>query len=155
MALEQLNSDKPEGCISRGQHREIITVGAAKTLVARDSGALCLLNIAAGSILTLPAPVVGMEFDVAVTVSVTSNAHSIGTDGAATFLGGGIQQMIDTTAVSEGQFGDPTSDVILSMNGTTTGGLIGTTLRFTAISSTVWNVTGLVASSGTLSTPYA
>lgn len=155
MALEQLNSDKPEGCISRGQHKEVIAVGAAKTLVARDSGSLCLLDTAAGSVLTLPAPVVGMEFEVAVSVSVTSNAHSIGTDGAATFIGGGIQQMIDTTAVSEGQFADPTSDVICSMNGTTTGGLIGTRLLFTAISSTVWNVTGLVASSGTLATPFA
>ena len=155
MALEQLATNKPEGCVAPGQHREVIAVGSAKTLVPADSGALCLLDTAAGSALVLPAPVAGMEFDVAVSVSVTSNSHSITTDGAATFLGGGIQQMIDTTAVSEGQFGDPTSDVTITMNGTTTGGLIGTTLRFTAISSTVWNVTGLVASSGTLSTPYA
>lgn len=151
----QIGDNPPDGHKLPGQHVEVIACGSAKTLVQADSGATILLDQADGSVLTLPAPVAGMVFDVAVSVSVTSNAHSIGTDGAATFLGGGIQQMIDTTAVSEGQFGDPASDVIISMNGTTTGGLIGTHLRFTAISSTVWDVTGLVASSGTLATPYA
>lgn len=155
MALEQLGYNSPDGTVAPGQHVEVIAAGATKTLKAEDSGSLVLLDQATGSAVVLPAPVAGMQFDVAVSVSVTSNSHSITTDAATTFIGGGIQQMIDTTAVSEGQFGDPTSHVTITMNGSTTGGLIGTYIRFVAISSTVWNATGLVASSGTLSTPYA
>lgn len=153
--LEQISSNVSGGCIAPGQHVEVIAAGAAKTLTAADSGATVLLDTAAGSVVTLPAPVAGMVFDVAVSTSVTSNSHSVATDAATTFISGGIQQMIDTTGVSEGQFANGTSHVAITMNGSTTGGLIGTTLRFVAISSTVWNCTGLVASSGTLSTPFA
>lgn len=156
MALREGTIDSEDGAITRGQHVEVLAAGAAKTLVARDSGALVLLDTAAGSIVTLPAtPVAGMVFDFAVSVSVTSNSHIVKTGNAVIFIGGAIQQMIDTTAVSEGQFADPTSDVTCTMNGTTTGGLLGTHLRFVALSATVWHCTGLVASSGTLATPFA
>ena len=151
----QLGGNPPEGVVAPGLKQEIIAGGSTKTLVEADSGALVLLDQADGSVITLPTPVAGMIFDVAVSVSVTSNSHIVKTGIAASeFIGGGIQQMIDTTAVSEGQFADPTSDVTITMNGTTTGGLIGTRVRFTAISATVWNITGLVASSGTLATPF-
>ncbi len=153
--LEVMDDGNPDGSYARGQHREIFAAGATKTLTASDSGSTILLDTAAGSVVTLPAPAVGLNYRVLVSVSVTSNAHSVGTDAATTFIGGGIQQMIDTTAVSEGQFADPASDVIISMNGTTTGGLIGTWLEFTCISATVWHCNGLVASSGTLATPFA
>lgn len=154
--MEQLSKNETDGSIARGQHVEVLAAGATRQLVAKESGALVLLDTAAGSIVSLPAtPVAGMVFDVAVSVSVTSNSHIVKTNNAAIFIGGGIQQMIDTTAVSEGQFADPTSDVTITMNGTTTGGLIGTRLQFTALSATVWNITGLVASSGTLATPFA
>ena len=152
MSLEELGYDSPEGCITRGQHQEVIAAGSTKTLVAADSGSLVLLDQADGSVVTLPTPVVGMFYDFAVSVSVTSNSHIIG-GSAGEFLAGGIQMMIDTSAVSEGQFLDGTTHLTLTMNGSTTGGLIGTVLRFVAISTTVWMVTGLVAGSGTLATP--
>lgn len=152
--LEQISGNASEGCIAPGLHTEVIAAGSAKTLVAGDSGAVVLLDTAAGSTVTLPAPVAGMYFDVAVSTSVTSNSHIVQTDAATTFIGGGINQIIDASGTSEGQFADPTATVTITMNGTTTGGLIGTTMRFHAISSTVWNITGLVASSGTLTTPF-
>lgn len=153
--MEQLGTDPSEGVIARGLHQEIIACGSAKTLVQRDSGALVLLDQADGSVLILPTPEEGMFFDVAVKVSVTSNDHVVQTGVAASeFMLGGIQQMIDTTAVSEGQFANGTSHITMTMNGTTEGGLIGTVLRFTAINSTQWVVTGLVAGSGTLVTPF-
>ena len=154
MAKEQIGYNSPEGSVAPGLGREVIACGAATTLVAADSHALVLLDTAAGSILTLPTPVAGMTFDIAVSVSVTSNSHVITTAATATeFLAGGLQQMIDTTAVSEGQFLNGTSHVTLTHNGTTTGGLIGTYYTFTAVSATVWMVSGLNASSGTLATP--
>jgi hypothetical protein len=155
--MEQLGYDSDDGCKAPGFHlHDIIAAGAAKALVPRDSGAMVLLDQAAGSIVTLPTPVKGMVFDVAISVSVTSNSHVVKTKTPATeFITGGIQQMINANAVSEGQFANGTSHVSITMNGTTTGGLIGTVLRFVAISSTVWVCKGLVASSGTLATPFA
>lgn len=154
MALEQLNYDSPEGCVAPGQHVEIIAAGSTKTLKAEDSGALVLWDQAAGSVITLPTPVAGMEFNFAVSVSVTSNSHIVTVaDTTSEFLAGGINMIIDTSGTSEGQLLNGTSHITLTMNGSTTGGLIGTVLNFKAISSTVWMVTGLVAGSGTLSTP--
>lgn len=152
MTVENLSYGSPDGCIAKGLTQEVIACGAATTLVAGQSGALVLLDTAAGSIVTLPTPVVGMSFDFAVSVSVTSNSHIIG-GSAGEFLMGGLQMMIDTTAVSEGQFLDGATHLTLTHNGSTTGGLIGTNYRFTAVSTTQWMVTGLCAGSGTLATP--
>lgn len=155
MSLEQIGYDGPDGSLVKGLHTEVIACGATKTLTAADSGATVLLDTASGSILTLPAPVAGMEFDVFVSTSVTSNSHKINTDASTTFIGGAITMVIDTSATSEGQVGDPTSDVTITMNGSTTGGLYGTHIKLKALSSTVWLATGIVVGSGTLSTPYA
>jgi hypothetical protein len=150
--LEALAYGSDDGSSALGLHKEIIAVGAAITLTPAQSGAMVLLDTAAGSIVTLPTPAEGINYTFAVSTSVTSNSHIIG-GAAGEFLAGGIQMMIDTTAVSEGQFLDGATHLTLTMNGSTTGGLIGTTLEFTAYSTTQWLVTGLVAGSGTLATP--
>jgi hypothetical protein len=150
--VERLDKGSPAGSLVRGLHQEIIAAGAAVTLVAGQAGSLVLLDTAAGSIVTLPTPSEGLTFDFAVSVSVTSNSHIIG-GAAGEFLLGGIQMMIDTTAVSEGQFLDGATHLTLTHNGTTTGGLIGTNYRFVGLNATQWSVTGLCAGSGTLATP--
>jgi len=150
--LEQLSYKSPDGCVAKGLHQDVIAAGATKTLTAEDSGSLVLLDTAAGSVITLPTPAEGIHFDFAVSVSVTSNSHIIG-GAAGEFLMGGIQMMIDTTAVSEGQFLDGATHLTLTHNGSTTGGLIGTNYRFVGVSATQWMVTGLCAGSGTLATP--
>jgi len=155
-ALEQLGGDNPNGCFAPGQHLEVIACGSSKTLVASDSGALVLQDTAAGSTVTLPAPVVGMQFTISTTTSVTSNSHVINTDAATTFITGGVDST--STAVAEGGdtfVADGTSDVTLTSNGTTTGGLKGSCYQFTCISSTVWLCNGVMAGTGTLATPFA
>lgn len=156
MALTQLGINSPEGSITYGAHREVIACGAATTLTADQSGALVLQDTAAGSTVTLPAPVVGMQFEIITTTSVTSNSHVINTDAATTFITGGIDST--STAVAEGGdtfVADGTSHVTLTSNGSTTGGLKGSAYRFTCISSTVWACTGVMAGTGTLATPFA
>lgn len=156
MAIEELSKNSTDGCVANGLHREVIAAGAAVTLVAEQSGALILQDTAAGSIVTLPAPVVGLQFDIVTSVSVTSNSHVINTDAATTFINGGVDST--STAVAEGGdtfVADGTSDVTLTSNGTTTGGLKGSAYNFTAVSSTVWMCTGVMAGTGTLATPFA
>jgi len=152
--LEQLGKDSESGVIARGLHQEVLACGSAKTLVQRDSGSLVELDTLTGSILTLPTPVKGMMFDVAVKLTNTSNSHIIKTGVAASeFLLGGVNMMTAASAVTLGVALDGTTHITLTMNGTTTGGKIGTVLRFTAINDTQWVVTGLIEGDAALATP--
>lgn len=157
MALESLSKQSTEGCVAPGLHTEVAASGGAtRTLKAEESGGTFLWDAATGVSYTLPAPVAGMTFNFYATVSVTSNAHIIVTDAATTFIGGGLSMGIAATDTNEFQVGDETSDVTISMNGTTTGGLEGTSIEVVALSSTVWVARkSTVVGSGALATPFA
>lgn len=155
--LERLNCDTPDGSIATGLHREIIqSVGATRTLLAEESGSLCLFDRAAGNVYTLPAPVEGMQFEFTSTVAVTSNASKIITNSASVFLVGSVMIGSLTVAESGDVFqGNGTTHVAISMDGATKGGLVGGSIRLTAISSTQWAVSGTAIGAGTLADPFA
>ena len=96
-----------------------------------------------------------MDFEVAVATSVTSSNHKIITNAATVFMLGEVFTFTTATASGAGFAFDGTTHVAATMNGTTSGGLIGTILRFRAISTTVWFVTGVVLGSGVIVTPAA
>lgn len=142
---------------SRQQANVISGQGATRTLAANESGSVCLFDRAAGIVFTLPTnPGAGTYFDFVVTTSVTSNAAKVIT-GAGTELLIGAYMNVDTdTSNAVAAFdGNGSSHVAVSMNGTTTGGLQGTKLRFTCLSSTRWAVEGVVRGSGTVATAFA
>lgn len=156
--LERLNYDGPDGCIATGAHREIIqSVGATRTLLAEESGALCLFDRAAGVVYTLPTPVEGMQFEFSTTVLVTSNSYKVITaTPASQFIVGSLMGGSLTVADSGDVFqGDGTTHVAITMGGSTTGGLVGGSFKLTAISSTQWLVEGDFVASGTVATPFA
>lgn len=155
--LEQLGYGGPSGCIAKGLHRQVIqSEGATRQLLAEESGALCIFDRAAGIVFTLPAPVEGMQFEFEATVAVTSNAYKVITNAATVFLIGAVMIGSLTVAESGDVFqGNGTSHVAVSMGGSTTGGLIGSKLKFTAISSTQWIVEGIAVGAGTLADPFA
>jgi len=155
--LEQLGYAGPTGCIAPGQHRQVIDgVGATRTLLPEESGALCLLDRAAGVVYTLPTPIPGMQFEFLATVAVTSNAYKVITAAATQFLVGGAI-MGDVTIAQSGDYfeADGTTIVALSANGSTTGGLLGERYTVTAISTTKWAIEGVLHGAGTLATPFA
>jgi hypothetical protein len=154
-SLERLGYDGPSGCIATGLHREVLTEGVAtRTILAEESNSLFLFDTAAGTVFTLPAPAVGMVFDFAVTVSNTSNLHKVITSGAAIFLVGGVTA-VELAAAMDFFVANGTTHVALSMGATTTGGLVGSRVRFECISATQWLVTGIVCGSGTLADPFS
>ena len=160
MTLEYLDNGNPEGSIARGQHQPVISGLAggttARQLLASESGSLCLFDNAAGQIYTLPAPVVGMRFDFLVTVAGTSNAYSIDTDAATTFIGGGVAAVSTTVAEGGDSFvADITSHVSCDLDSDVTGRLVGTTLSIVCLSSTTWGISGTIHGVGTLATPFA
>ena len=155
--IERVSYGGPAGSLQLGSHREVIQgVGATRTLLAKESGALCLLDRAAGVVYTLPTPVEGMQFDFLATVSVTSNAYKTITAAATQFLVGGIMSANLTVAASGDFFvANGTTHVAISENGTDSGGLVGGWYRLTAISATQWAIQGVNCGSGTNVDPFA
>lgn len=155
--LEKLGYGGGNGCIAVGQHRQVIGEAVAtRTLLAKESGSLCLFDLATGVVYTLPAPVVGMYFDFMATVSVTSNAHKTITDAATTFLVGGVG-ILSLTVAEAGDFfvANGTTHRAISEDGATKGGLVGGGYRLTCISATKWSISGITVGAGTLADPFA
>lgn len=156
---EQIGVRASGGNYLRGQQRQVIKEAVAtRTLLRKESGALCVFDRAAGVVFTLPAPsaaTVGMWFEFAVAVSVTSNAHKIITDATTTFIVGSVTMVTIATASPAGFSADGTTIRALSAAGTTTGGLIGERYKVTCISATQWQIEGVCVGSGTIITPFA
>lgn len=141
------------GTVTGGKTPFLDSNASTLALTAAQSGSLIALDRAAGTVVTLPAPAVGLTFSFFVLTSVTSNNHKIITDAGTTFLLGGVTmtEAADTNAGLGALFNGSTHVSIL-MNGTTTGGLIGTFFNVTCVTATQWAIEGIVAGSGTLAT---
>lgn len=154
--LERLNADTTDGCIATGVHREIIqSVGATRTLLNEESGALCEFDRAAGVVYTLPAsPKEGCWFEFATTVTITSNAAKVITSGSKFILGTMFGYTTDATEI-DGFSADGSTHVAISSNGSTTGGVIGD--RYTLVyDGARWLVEGCIfCGTSTPATPFA
>lgn len=129
---------------------------ATRTLNANESGSLCTFERAAGVVYTLPTAKVGTYFDFMVMTTITSNSAKIITGAGTEFLIGGYTNVDTDTANAVAAFtGNGSTHVAVTMNGTTTGGILGTRLRFTCLSSTRWMVEGFVQGSGVVATAFA
>ncbi len=130
--------------------------GATRSLNANESGSLALFDRAAGIVYTLPVAKVGTYFDFVITTTITSNAAKVITGAGTEFLIGGYTNVDTDTSNAVAAFtGNGSTHVAVSMNGTTTGGILGTKLRFTCLSSTRWMVEGIVQGSGVVATSFA
>lgn len=120
---------------------------------AAQSGTIFTLGRAAGITVTLPAPVVGLTYTFIVTTSVTSTNYKVITDAGTTLLQGAITGATTTASVFESVIA--TANIAVTMNGSTTGGLVGTQLTFICLSATLWQVIGTNFGSGSPATPFA
>ena len=138
-----------------------ITADATRTISADESGATFLMNKAAGIVFTLPTPVAGMKYKFVIGTDVTSTSYKIITGTPASeFIYGTVVMGVEATtpAANPGPklfSGNGSTHVAITQNGTTTGGLKGTTITLQAVSSTLWAVTGIVLGSGAIATPFA
>lgn len=132
---------------------KILASSGNTSVLAVNSGYTYLFDTAAGITYTLPAPVVGATFTFVVTTTVTSSNHKVITSAGTVLLQGAIVN--GTTTASVFASAPAASNISVTMNGTTTGGLIGTELNFRCLSATLWQVSGTNFSSGTTATPFA
>lgn len=131
-------------------------LGATRTLSVDETGSTVVFDRAAGVVVTLPLAVPGTTFDFVVSTSVTSNALKVITGAGTEFLQGTLASVdTDTSDAVAGFSGNGTSHVAVSMNGTTTGGLLGTSFRLTCLSATKWQISGTNRGSDTVATPFA
>lgn len=150
---EQLSYGGPGLSQHTAAAREIIELAAAATLTAKQSGALVLLDAAAGFTVTLPTPVQGMQFEFLQTVTQTSSTQKLITSASTIFLLGEVLTFTTATASPAGFAFDGATHIAVTTNGTTTGGIIGTRYKVEALSATVWAISGVFVGSGTIATP--
>ena len=125
-------------------------------LTAAQSGALCLFDRAAGIIYTLPAPVVGLWFEFHTTVTITTNAAKVITNAGTVFLGGSyVEYDVDTSRATALRTGNGTTNIAISSNGSTTGGILGSRYRVDCVSATLWIVTGVMEATGAVATAFS
>lgn len=135
--------------------RHIISPGAAYTLSIKESGALCVFDLAAGFTFTLPPPTKGAFFDFTVTTTITSGSAKVLTDASTTFLLGAIITVNSGATTAQAFAANGTTHRSVNGNGTTTGGIIGDRYRVECINATQWLVTGTVVNTGVAATPFA
>jgi len=87
-------------------------------------------------------------------VETTASALSIVTDGTDKFVGSML--MVDTdSSGAVTAFAPASSNDVITFNGTTTGGIAGSTVTVTVLSANKYMVTGVALASGSVVTPFA
>jgi hypothetical protein len=156
------------GFISFGP-KAVVSLTADTTLtVATHAGRILTTNDADGKF-TLPTITSGSSSDVAGAndynvlsnlgctytfwVETLATDMDIKTDGTDKFVGA-VYTGIDSEATGETFLSAAANDV-MTMNGTTTGGIVGSWVEVTAIADDKYFVRGSLIGSGTIATPFA
>jgi hypothetical protein len=132
----------------------VVAITAETTLTYADHvGRIIEINDADGAV-TLPAitsDTIGATYKFF--VGTTASDLDIKTDGTDKFVG---NLVLAAAATSQARgFAPAASNDVISMNGTTTGGIAGSVVEVTAIATAEYLVTGTLLGSGTLATPFA
>ena len=143
-----------------GTRAVIAATAATQALTKADSGSLVILDRAAGVAVTLPvlsdATTNGVFFDFIVLTSASGGNYTITSGEAADLYIGGVVNIDTDTGNAVAYFSpDVSDDRVITFNGTTTGGLLGTSCRVTALSASRWNVEGIAKGNGTVATPFS
>ena len=157
------------GFISFGPKAVVSLTATATLTVAEHAGRLLLCNAAAGEF-TLPtikansaSAVAGAnDFNVDSNLGCTylfwvetlATDMDIKTDGTDKFYGA-VFTGIDSEETGETFAANASSNDVMTFNGTTSGGIVGSWVEVTAIASAKYFVRGSLIGSGTIATPFA
>lgn len=142
--------------------RHIMLQAATRTLLPEEHGALFLADRAGGIAITLPtAPPFGTRYEF-LQLTSQSGGNFVVTAGSATELYIGAVEMMDSDSsnVSVTYTPDYVNDIIITLNGTTQGGLRHGNLIFEYVPRAIntvgaWWVQGVVVGSGAVQTPFS
>lgn len=132
------------------------TTGAAAITLNPDThaGNVHVLTGTTGRIVTLPVSTgKGDEYTLFIATTVSSGNHVLVVAPATTdSFGGGVSMSTDVTGGDMLAAAD--SDTI-TMNGSTTGGLVGSWLKVKDVAAGKWMLSGFLACTGTEATPFS
>lgn len=133
----------------------LATLTASTTLDDSYDDKTVLLDAAAGLTVTLPtATGSGWKVRVVIKTTVTSNNYVIQVNNSTDVVQGFVQNISDDPATTKGYIAAASSDT-LTLNGTTTGGLIGAVYEIQDIKSGFFQVLGRDCATGTEATPFS
>lgn len=136
-----------------------VAAGSTLTLTVNDHDGKCIkLDTLAGSVVTLPAATgSGARFRFVVTVKATSNSHKIQVANANDTMQGIILTRDDTSDNAQAFDADATAGAdTITLNRSTFGSVVkGEWIEVEDIAANVWQVTGLIANTGTAATPFS
>lgn len=132
------------------------SITASTTLSqARHGDGGIVVNAAAGLTLTLPAASgSGAKFDILIGTAVTSNTVVIKVANASDTMTGNALSAADVGDTLNAWEAGATADTI-TLNGSTTGGLVGDRIKLTDLKANLWAVEMVSASTGTEATPFS
>lgn len=121
----------------------LVSAGATLTLTAAaHGGKTILLDMAAGSVVTLPAATgSGTVFKFRVTTVPTSNFHQVKVANSSDTMSGSVN-ILDNDAAAQGAYAATGTDDNIQLNGTTKGGLIGDYVEVIDLKTNVWGIFG-------------
>jgi len=123
------------------------------TLSANESGAICYFTTAAGQLYTLPPCAPGLVFEFYVQTTATSGVHRIAC-ATGDFLKGTVLQGTDSTFTQAAVTANGSTHLAWEGNGSTTGGILGDSIRVQGQDDTIWQISGVNTATGTEATPF-
>lgn len=136
----------------------IVSLAATPVTIteAAHDGKVLALNKADGITATLPAATgSGAKFTFIVGTTVTSNGYIIKVADATDVMDGIVYVADDTATPAPLVWVTAATSDTITLNGTTTGGLIGDRIELIDIATNQWAVTGFLKQSGTEATPFS
>lgn len=135
-----------------------VAVGATLAVTAAMSGSALLLNTATGSVATLPAATgSGATYKFIVTTTASSNKHAILAASSADFVSGNATGHVSAgTTLTFSAISTTMHSVQMPFAGTQpSGGFIGDWFTFTDVAANLWAVAGQYQSGTTSTTPFS
>lgn len=134
-------------------NKPIATTAALSLTRNTHSGAVVTLDNTTGKIITLPASTgKGDVYTVYIKTTVSSGNHVIQVANGTDVLFGGVAISTDVAGIT--MLSNGTNDTI-TLNGSTTGGLAGSWVRFTDVVLGFWMLEGFLVSTGGEATPFS
>lgn len=143
------------GFISGSDSIVSVTAATATVTSAAHAGRTVLLDRAAGQALTLPAATgSGNSYKFFVKTTITSNSTTIKVADATDVMAG-VAIVANDTDASASIFETAADSDTITLNGGTTGGILGATVELQDVATNLWSVRVVGAATGTEATPFS
>lgn len=138
------------GCNGKG----ITSYAASQTLTREaNAGRITTMNIASGATFTLPAATgTGDEYIIFIGTTIGSNSAIIAVASSSDILAGGVSIATD---IGGGVMLTAATTDTITMSGSTTGGVKGSWVKVTDVTSGIWMLDGFLISTGSEATPFS